>query len=498
MLTQFTNPETYVENYYVYGISLPGLLAFATLQKASNTRLIFLCDAESEINFIKEALASPNGKVDNLIHYFNSREKFDEFWAYCNSIYKSFFIADSREFFDDLESQCHVNNFLWLADYDHVEQVRQARLFSSEITTDGSTVEKIGNAYKNTNYNEFQLTFRSVANNQTKKVRFRINTSFIAQKWARCCHNDYLADDNATFEKNFMLQNWQYPDNSPVARNIPALCSELNKYVNTINEYFDGSDEEKRPLYNITQFFDPVTLDQQILNEIHHHFELLIGQVWNPAKYFANATLPVMFAIRQLNNLCHEIEGCRQNKIGQGFWSSYVFFPAMPVRRYKFVESDFDNFTQYEFFGDVFLHYCQLGKTPIEAYHDKDGEIHDENISGLRYLSGECNVMFLKEHSRDLQTQVINNLNNKMFPWLRERNVDPESKFTSIGKIPVAQIIRSDWDSSDSTESIMLDLFNYDDVYKMELVDFNNNTIASKVLNYTWRDQVTQEESRTS
>lgn len=497
MQTQFTNPETYVENYYVYGVSLPGLLAFATLQRDSNTRLIFLCDAESEINFIKEALANPDGKVDNLIHYFNERQVFDEFWKYCNSIYQSFFIADSQEFFDDLESQCHVNNFLWLVDYEHVDRVRRTRLFSTEITTDGAIVEAIGSAYENTKYNEFQLTFRAVDTGATKKVRFKINTSFIAQKWARCCHNDYLSVDEAKFEKYFMLQNWTYRDDSSIARNIPGLCNELNKYIGKINEYFDGSNEDTRPYYNITQVFDPITLDQQILNEIHHHFELLIGQVWNPSRYFTNSPLPIMFAIRQLNNLCHEIEGNRQNSLGQGYWNAHVFLPAMPVKRYKFVESDFDNFTQYEFFGDVLLHYCQLGKTPLEAYYDKDGEIHDENISGLRYLSGECNITFLHEHSYALQTQLIGDLNRKMFPWLRERNVDPDSKFTSIGKIPVARIVRDDWSDPDP-ENFIRELFEYDDVCKLELVDFDNNVIVTKNLDYTWQDQIAVEDSRTS
>lgn len=473
MQSQYKIENYCVENFYALGNLAQGLEVLAQLNQDSQFRLVVVADTNDELDSLREVTAQTLG------------------------CYLSFFLSSDPELIEDIKSQCRANNFFWLVNDTQANQIRQAGLGSSELTVNGQDIETLGSINQKNHYHQLRLTFRKYGTEQQRQVRFDIGTSLVAQKWARACRYDYLDNNRAEFEKNFMLQNWQFPTDSQVARNIPVLCAELNKYINTINAYFDGSDPVKRPFYHISQFFDPVTLDQDILNEIHHHFELLIGQVWNPAQYFLNATLPVMFAIRQLNNLCHEMEGMRQQTLGQAHWSAYVFFPAMPVVRYKFIESDYDNYTQFENFGDIFLHYCQLGKTPLEAFHDNDDVIHTENITGLRYLSGEFNVFLNKEYPQQAQANGISELNSRLYPWLSARGIDPNSKFTGIGKILVAKLVRTDW-PTDRIEDILSDLFNYDDIYKIELLDSAGNTISSKLLDYTWRDQVLRDETRLS
>jgi hypothetical protein len=309
----------------------------------------------------------------------------------------------------------------------------------------------------------------------------------LAQKWARANQYDYL-EQECLAEKNYMLQHWEYGTGNPNARDIPALCAELNRYVEIINNYFDGS-SDRRVNYHITQYFDPATLDQNILNEIHHHFEILIGQVWNVSEYFKKADQPTAFAIRQLNNLCHEMESLRKPSVTMTprHWTAYIYFPFLPGYRYKFVESDYDHFERNRYFGDLFLHYAQLGKTPLEAWFGRDEVVFDENISGLRYLSGEFVVNFTDDISdaEQLHSRLVND--REFFPWLRGRGQDPESKFTSVGNVVIGKFERDDFPGMTASE-IMLELFKYDDIYKLELLDYNNNVVAEKTLDYPWKD----------
>ena len=65
------------------------------------------------------------------------------------------------------------------------------------------------------------------------------------------------------------------------------------------------------PEYNlITEPFESLQteFDRDLLNKLHHHFELLQGQIWNPASYLGKANGKERFAISKLNLCCHELE----------------------------------------------------------------------------------------------------------------------------------------------------------------------------------------------
>jgi hypothetical protein len=350
------------------------------------------------------------------------------------------------------------------------------------------SVAKVGNVYHKKNfYKKFRMTFRNTMTNEQQVIRWELKDNLLAQKWARANHYDYLVAE-CIAEKNYMLQHWEYQADNPNARSIPALCAELNRYVSIINEYFDGS-SDRRVNYHITQYFDPITLDQNILNEIHHHFEVLIGQVWNVSEYFKKSDFKTNFAIRQLNNLCHEMESLRKHGIADNplYWSTYIYFPFLPGYRYKFIESDYDHFTRIKDFGGLFLHYAQLGKTPLEAWHGRDEVVFDENITGLRYLSGEFVVTFGADLSEETQMERLAKDDKEFFPWLMGRGQDPESKFTGVGNICIGDFIRSDFPGKTANE-IMKELFKYDDIYKLELLGKDDQVVAEKLLDYNWKD----------
>lgn len=510
--SKFTEVGYAVENFYLPSQSLVHALAFfRTLNKNQSTRLIFIHSTDTEEELCKDILSNWNGtntsditsdstlatRLDSFYSAFTP-EKFNEFWSYCNSIYHSHYTYSMsvQGFIEDLESQCHVNNVIWTGSLvDHPVMLRAGKLTlaSSEfvyVFNDVPAIAKVGfTYYKAGLYKKFKMTLRSTLDDQQQTIQWQLKDNLITQKWARANHYDYLvAESECIAEKNYMLQHWEYQEGNPNARSIPALCFELNRYVAIINGYFDGS-SDRRMDYHITQYFDPATLDQNILNEIHHHFEVLIGQVWNVSEYFKKADLKTNFAIRQLNNLCHEMESLRKPGITDNplHWSVCIYFPFYPGKRYKFIESDYDHFIRTREFGDLTLHYAQLGKSPLEAWHGRDEVVFDENITGLRYLSGEFVVVFGADLPKELQVIRYINIDEEFFPWLRSRGQDPESKFTGVGQICIGNLIRSDFPGQ-TANKIMKDLFKYDDIYKLELLDENDEVIVEKILDYTWKD----------
>jgi hypothetical protein len=505
--SQFVANDIRVENYYTV-VDFESLKYFHTLSRDNRTRIIFLSTTSATLEQMQVILANWNGTnaativndaelVSKLETFYNSfaPEEFEEFWTYLNSIYHAFYLTDSIDFVNDIESQRYVNNVVWAGASGFVPGLvglASKTLDATEVVYKHEglyAVRKIGTrVFQRDLYKELYITFRDTVTNEEQRVRYTIDDHLLGQKWARCCHYDYLLAEKSIVEKNYMLQHWEYKPGNPNARDIPALCSEMNRYVTVINEYFDGSAEDRVP-YHITQYFDPATLDQQILNEIHHHFELLIGQVWSVSEYYKMANWAVKFAIRQLNNLCHEMESLRRPGLRQtnGKWSAGIYFPWIPTTRYKFVESDYDHFTQVQRFGDLCLHYAQLGKTPLEAYAARDEEVFDDNITGLRYLSGEFDIMFMPDKSPESQLANLARFNEQAFQWIRERGQDPESKFTGIGFIPVARFNRDDFPGM-TAEQVMLRLFEFDDIFKLELVDSTGNVIVDRTFDYTWRD----------
>ncbi|CAB4241658.1 hypothetical protein UFOVP71_196 [uncultured Caudovirales phage] len=505
----FIDSNCYVENFYmVVDYSFSGLLTLSMLNKDDDTRLVFIHQTIEDEEAVKYILAnwtginteevSSNQLVKEQLTQFYSKflpTDFVTFWEYCKSRYNVHYQVRDSELLDDLGSQCHANNAVFVANqFGHPTMLKATNLrlaateFHCILPDNSSRIIKVGTqCYVKNIYKQFRMTFRNTQTSDTKMIRWNLKDNLLSQKWARCNQYDYLEKD-CLAEKNYMLQHWEYDPGNPNARNIPALCAEMNRYVNIINSYFDGS-SDKRVDYHITQYFDPVTLDQNVLNEIHHHFEILIGQVWNISDYFKKADRPTSFAIRQLNNLCHEMESLRRDSIAKNpkYWGAYIYFPILPGYSYKFVGSDYDHFVRDRNFGDLFLHYAQLGKTPLEAWYGKDDEIFDENITGLRYLSGEFVVNFGGDISAEEQSRIIAANDKEFFPWLRARGQDPESKFTGVGSVLVGTFERNDYPGKTANE-IMLELFGYDDIYKIELIDKSDTVVAQMTMDYTWKD----------
>ena len=494
----FYNPLTPVENLYTTADSLDAFKI--PLCVSREFRAVFFSNSPENIEHIKTIVANWTGtnqaELAIPVHYQTALGEIDySVWQSMTQGYVAYFAFDSAELIADLETQRHVNNFIFLGNYSLSVRsfiIAGVNLASTEIchqNANGYFIESkfSSGPYQQDLYKRFRITYRNTQTGFQLPTEYDIMPHFLAQKWARAMRHDYLDVETYKVEKNYMLQHWEYDETNINGRSLTQLCSEMNRYVAYINAYFDGSSERRVP-YQITQYFDPATVDQQILNEIHHHFELLIGQVWSVSEYYKLADGGTCFAIRQLNNLCHEMESLlRPSFRNSTWWSAGVYFPSLRVTRYKFIDSDYDHFSQVQNFGDLILHYSQLGKTPMEAFAANDSEVFDDNITGLRYLSGEFDISFRTDTPLAIQENTIAKHNARAFPWIRSRGQDPESKFTGIGFVKVADFDRSLFPGM-TAEQIMGELVKCDDIYKLELIDGGGNVVKEAVLDYTWRD----------
>ena len=189
-------------------------------------------------------------------------------------------------------------------------------------------------------------------------------------------------------EKNFCFLGW-----ADSKRNIRHLVNELNHSVEIINSFnFSPAYERIHPFSvddfqyssrhpigkgikkhtdNGVEWNISTTLGKRLKHEacnvLHNHFEKLQGTAWQLSDYYKQADLETKYAIRQLNNICHEIEswvGADRKKALEPEWmrpSQITTFLNAP--RYDLHEEDYELFKQNRYdreLGGVYLHWSQV------------------------------------------------------------------------------------------------------------------------------------------
>jgi hypothetical protein len=296
-------------------------------------------------------------------------------------------------------------------------------------------------------------------------------------------------DSQLKVEKNFCWVGW--PD-SP--RNLDHLTSELRKYVKTINDYNDDPGCLWKEPYIITEEFyannvitNEIDVNHDLFNRLHHHFEVLQGQAWNISHWFINANNETRYAIRQLNNLCHEMESLikqvRSKRFGPQYVNPSAIIAFLNSPRKDLVLEDHDYFTLQRGGGRVFLGYNQIGKTHWEAFIDGDEHIHDSGISGLIYVSGEITI--------DFGTETLNIPAHQAriadyARWLEEHGLSIDNKSLAHGWLHVASIDYSPYEEMGMDQQQMHKyLSKFLDIYKVQIVE-DDIVVAESTYDYHW------------
>jgi hypothetical protein len=245
-------------------------------------------------------------------------------------------------------------------------------------------------------------------------------------------------------EKNFCFLGW--PDSK---RDLNYLCEVLNKNIAQINSF------KFNPEYPKLQTFKPfdfqhslpgLRLKHDTCNQLHRYFEDLQGQSWNLSPYYKMADNETKYAIRQLNNLCHEIESlvlAIRKKAFEPEWirpSQITTFLHAP--RYELQDDDFEFFKHNRYdreLGGVYLHWSQIGKTLFEVFRDKDEAVGEGGINHQQYYSGEFDIEWgqtINENTFDWKKEEMDQFRS----WLKNNNHDWNDPKLALGYIKLGQV----------------------------------------------------------
>jgi len=287
------------------------------------------------------------------------------------------------------------------------------------------------------------------------------------------------------------------------------LCHQINQAIFQINR-FNASNYWRvaglKP-YKIDDYFSPeliiqtgevgfmkpgLKLNHDPMNRLHRYFEDLQGETWNTSAYYKLADYETKWAIRQLNDLCHEVESwvlSNRKKTQAPEWqrpSQITTFLNAP--RQDLQDEDYELFlkTRYDReFGGVYLHWAQVGKTQYEVFRDEHGADIDEAtcsaINSLKFYSGEFDV----EWGRDINEnnhEWHRKEQTEFREWLKRNGFDYNDPKLSLGYIKMGQInIQKSFGTKDFFE-IIKKVSDHLDIYQIK----TEGVIGT--FDYVWSD----------
>ncbi len=283
----------------------------------------------------------------------------------------------------------------------------------------------------------------------------------LGKRWIKAL-NDNLVKKRI-LEKNFCFIGF-----ADSKRDLAFLVGELNESIKQINSFVFNPNYEKINLFSTSDFQysgslpigkavngdESVTpglrLKHESCNLLHRHFEELQGTAWELSKFYKQADTETKYAIRQLNNICHEIEGWVHADRKRAFepeWmrcSQITTFLNAP--RYDLHEKDFDYFKENRYdreMGGVYLHWSQVGKTLFEVWRDEGAPKMTEalcsEINHQKFYSGEFDIEWGKtvtEEDHDFKKEEMDDYRK----WLLDNGYDWEDPTLSLGYLKLGQV----------------------------------------------------------
>lgn len=294
------------------------------------------------------------------------------------------------------------------------------------------------------NPEKHRKNFIKILEKNSYDLYFKIDDHSIAKLWIIKLQDSL--NKNFTLETVFAAFNLERSSKKVLLKKLKNCIDIINSsWLNKKHNYFI---EPIKGNYDVNEH-----------NRIHHHFEILMGQVWNRSDWYqkihASGDLELLNAVRGINDLTHQIEAIKFNVpyLSTTFLNDDIIKDELPdeANDYFVLESNF---------GDIFLHYAQLGKTWIEIILDDDNEIFDSNISPLRKISGEFDISFGCTFKNKIKTI------NKIITKIKEKGKDPYDKTLRLGRLKVGSIILQD-----KKEKILDNICKNDQILSISIID---------------------------
>ena len=299
-----------------------------------------------------------------------------------------------------------------------------------------------------------KLLFRNIQN-ETIEVDCTIFDNPLTQKWGPLLEG-VMKNDFIAYVKNFSLVG-NLAQNRPPQQIIEELVAGVRilKNASWYPEYGKINEDFESLLTNY---------DQDMLNDLHHHFDQLQGQIWNPTHFLAQATGEERFAISKLNLSCHELEAYHDSKekkeAGEDH-SVYFYYSISGTPTFEAITLEEKmQFSRTVGNGMIYLHYAQTGKTWYEAYCDRDEVVPTENITEHRTMTGEFSCHIGKPFDFIVDQGFED--------YIRARGRDPEDPDLAIGYCPIGQINSVNGIPIEDYNACQKVLEEYDDFFAIE------------------------------
>jgi hypothetical protein len=349
------------------------------------------------------------------------------------------------------------------------------------------------------------MTLRNPVNkSEFLPVYIRPNDTELAYDWTQALRAELLR--NSELEKNYCWHGW--PDSQ---RDLEYLTAELSRHAAIVNGFNSTGIWQAAGLttYDINTTYTPENVmipltgvdkdgqrgggvNHDVMNQVHNYFEHLQGTVENLSEYYKLATPEVKYSIRQLNNLCHEIETLCLS-IRKKFYKPDWVRPSQittflnatrhrlsGVHRQGFLDNGYDRR-----FAHVYMHWTQIGKTLMEVFNDEHAPHLDaatcDAITHLQYYSGEFDI----EWGRDVcygDHQWHTDKIDEFHAWLRREGYDPRDVNLSLGYLEIAKIDLNRSFGTTDVNTIWKIMSRYLDIYSLEV----DGIMA--VYDYSWTD----------
>lgn len=325
-----------------------------------------------------------------------------------------------------------------------------------------------------------------------KQVRIHLYDTPLGKRFIEALKDNL--DKERILEKNFCFLGW-----ADSKRDLKYLCAELNSNIAQINSF------KFNPEYPKLKSFDPIDfqfpgalptgltgnnhaylkpglrLKHDACNLLHRYFEELQGTAWKISDYYKQADTETKYAIRQLNNLCHEIESWvlsyRKSVIDPEWMRPSQITTFLNAPRYELQTDDFDFFKHNRYnreLGGVYLHWSQVGKTLYEVFRDEHAPVMTESmcseINHQKYYSGEFDIEWgdtITEETHAFKKKEIEEFKK----WLKENNYDWDDPILSLGYIKLGQVDLKRSFGTENFKEIYNTLSNNLNITKIEVFD---------------------------
>lgn len=237
---------------------------------------------------------------------------------------------------------------------------------------------------------------------QDLELFFKVRNTEISQKWFEEIKKNYELYETDRFT--------DWGDNNYI--------EQLNECIDTINSF---------------QFIIDKKIDknssQPDFNYLHKFFENYRGEILEETQWFKSAPDEIRQAIQKFNILIHHAESeCRTKGKHP---TLVVTFKNRP--RYELSESDCKNFTCKWTSGTVYIDYCQVGKTVLDVFKDRD------NIAEAIRPQTHYSADFMIKFGPSIPWWFYYPRIIAIYCWIKFKKF--KFKNFNIGMIPVADLV---------------------------------------------------------